>query len=388
MKLSSGIWSREIVAGLVTALALVPEVISFSVISGVSPEISLFSSVILCLTLSFAGGRPAMVTAAAGSVALVAGPMVHTHGLAYLMPAVLLCGALQLIFSCAGFAGIIRFIKQPVMNGFVNALGVLIFAAQLSSVNHHGFIIYILFALAAIITVCVPRLLPSVPAPLITVLIISLLVYFAGLTVPMVGVQGTVLKGGMIRDWNMAPVNFHTLMIIFPTALSMALVGLMETLLTATVVDAMTETSSDKTRESLALGAANLLAGSLGGVAGCAMIGQSIVNIELGKARTRLSTFAAGITLLLLSTAMNNILNRIPMVALAGIMAVVAMKTINWNSIRPATLIKRPWSETLIMILSVSITVFTGNLAAGVACGVILTYILIFRKATTIPTLR
>lgn len=373
MTLSAKMWSREIIAGLVTALALVPEVISFSVISGVSPGTGLLASVVLCLTLSVAGGRPAMVTAAAGSVALVAGPLVRVHGLPYLLPAVLLCGILQIILSCAGFTAIMRFIKSPVMDGFVNALGVLIFVAQLPSVAGRGPVIYALFVVAVIITALIPRLFPRIPAPLIAVIIISLLVNVTGCTVPMVGDQGTVFSGHFALAHLMVPLNIHTLAIIFPTALSMALVGLMETLLTATLVDAKTKTCSDKTRESVALGTANLLAGFLGGVAGCAMVGQTMVNIELGKARTRLSTLVAGIILLLLITVLNNVLTIIPMVALAGIMVVVALKTINWQSIRPAVLKTRPWSETLVMLLSVGATVLTGNLALGVISGVILT---------------
>ncbi|TKI07201.1 SulP family inorganic anion transporter [Martelella alba] len=380
--LSAGKWVNEALAGVVTALALVPEVISFSVISGVSPKVSLIASVVLCLTLSILGGRPAMVTAAAGSVALVVGPMVRSHGLAYLLPAILLCGVIQIIFGMAGFAKMMRYIPRSVMTGFVNALGLLILMAQLPHIIGHQLLLYPLFALTVLIVVFFPRLTTRLPAPLIAVVAITLLVWFGGIAIPTVGDEGMMTPG--LPDWNRlsVPLNLETLGIVFPTALSMALVGLMETLLTAKLVDAMTDSQSDKTRESWALGVGNLLAGFYGGVAGCAMIGQTMVNVELGRARTRLSTLIAGIVLLLLVTVLSDVMARIPMVVLAGIMVVVSLKTIDWHSVRPATLKKMPVSESFIMLLCVGVTVFTSNLALGVVVGSVMAMLLFARRVS------
>lgn len=380
--LSAGKWVNEVFAGGVTALALVPEVISFSVISGVSPKVSLIASVVLCLTLSLFGGRPAMVTAAAGSVALVVGPMVREHGPGYLLPAIILCGIIQIIFGLAGFARMIRYIPRSVMTGFVNALGLLILMAQLPHVLGRELSLYPLFAITVLIVVFLPRLIERVPAPLIAVLVITTLVWCTGIDIPTVGDEGPMTPG--LPDWNRlsVPVNLETLQIVFPTALSMALVGLIETLLTAKLVDALTDSPSDKSRESWALGIGNLLAGFYGGVAGCAMIGQTMVNVELGRARTRLSTIVAGIVLLLLVTVLSDFMARIPMVVLAGIMVVVSLKTIDWHSVRPTILKKMPVTESFIMLLCVCVTVFTANLALGVIVGSVMAMLLFARRVS------
>ncbi|MCI1026291.1 SulP family inorganic anion transporter [Pantoea dispersa] len=377
---SPSLFTRECLAGVITALALIPEVISFSVIAGVDPKVSLVASVVLCLTLSILGGRPAMVTAAAGSVALVIGPMVHAHGVEYILPAVILGGMIQIIFGLAGLSRMMRYIPRSVMIGFVNALGILIFFAQVPHVWGQSGLVWLLFAATLAIVLLLPKVLKSVPSPLVAIVAVTAVALLLGYRVPNVGDEGPMHAG--LPDFNtlLVPLNLQTLQIVWPTALSVAFVGLMESLLTAKLVDDMTDTPSGKRRESWALGVGNILAGFYGGIAGCAMIGQTIVNVELGKARTRVSTVAAALVLLLLVTGLSQIMAQIPMVVLAGIMMVVAVKTVNWHSLQPATLKRMPWSETLVMVLTVAVTVWTGNLALGVLVGVMLAMMLFARR--------
>ncbi|MEA5103124.1 SulP family inorganic anion transporter [Pantoea sp. S18] len=377
---SPALLTRECLAGIITALALIPEVISFSVIAGVDPKVSLVASVVLCLTLSILGGRPAMVTAAAGSVALVIGPMVHAHGVEYILPAVIMGGIIQIIFGLAGLSRMMRYIPRSVMIGFVNALGILIFFAQVPHVWGQSALVWALFAVTLAIVLLLPKVLKSVPSPLVAIVVVTAVALLLGYRVPNVGDEGPMTAGLPGFTTLLVPINLHTLQIIWPTALSIAFVGLMESLLTAKLVDDITDTPSGKRRESWALGVGNILAGFYGGIAGCAMIGQTIVNVELGKARTRVSTIAAGIVLLLLVTGLSQIMAQIPMVVLAGIMMVVAVKTVNWHSLQPATLKRMPWSETFVMVLTVAVTVWTGNLAIGVLVGVILAMMLFARR--------
>jgi multisubunit Na+/H+ antiporter MnhG subunit len=267
-------------------------VISFSVIAGVDPKVSLIASVVLCLAMSFLGGRPAMVTAAAGSVALVIGPMVHQHGVQYILPAVILAGVIQILFGALGMARLMRFIPAAVMTGFVNALGILIFFAQVPHFWNKSPLIWGLFALTLFIVQWTPRVIKSIPAPLIAVVALTLFTATSGQPLPTVGDEGSMSGGLPGLTPLLAPLTLQTLMIIWPCALSIAFVGLMESLLTARLVDDLTATPSNKNRESAGLGIANMLAGFYGGIAGCAMIGQTIVNVEMGKGRSRVSTFA------------------------------------------------------------------------------------------------
>jgi len=373
-------WLRDVLAGIVTSLALIPEVISFSFISGVEPRAALFASVVLLVVTSLFGGRPAMVTAAAGSVALVVGPLVHAHGAAYILPAVLLGGLIQIAFGVAGLARIVRFVPRSVMLGFVNALGILIFSAQLPHVLDQPLAVYALFAITLAIVIGAPRVTRAVPSPLIAIVVATGLVLALHWRVPTVGGGHPVrtdLPG--LSAWRV-PFDFGTLKIVWQTALSIAFVGLLETLLTAKLVDEMTETRSNKTRESWALGLANLGAGAFGGIAGCAMIGQTVVNVGIGGARTRVSTLAAALTLLLLMTSLSAVMARIPMVALAAVMMVVAVKTVDWHSLRPATLARMPLMETSVMLASIALTVYTGNLALGVVGGVLFATVLFARR--------
>ncbi len=373
---SPSLLMRETLAGVITALALIPEVISFSVVAGVDPKVSLFASVVLCLSLSVIGGRPAMVTAAAGSVALVIGPMVHQHGAQYILPAVLLAGLIQILFGALGMARLMRFIPQSVMTGFVNALGILIFFAQVPHFWSRSPLIVGLFVLTLLIVLWAPRYIKSIPSPLIAIVVLTLYTVTSGQLLPTVGDEGSIGGGLPGITQMLVPLNLQTLSIIWPCALSIAFVGLMESLLTAKLVDELTATPSSKRRESIGLGVANILAGFFGGIAGCAMIGQTIVNVEMGKGRSRVSTLAAGLVLLLLVTALSEVMAKIPMAVLAGIMAIVAIKTFNWQSIRPATVKGSPVAETLVMLVTVAATVSTGNLAIGVLGGIILMAIL------------
>lgn len=381
---------RETLAGVVTALALIPEVISFSVIAGVDPKVSLIASVVLCLAMSFLGGRPAMVTAAAGSVALVIGPMVHQHGVQYILPAVVLAGMIQILFGVLGMARLMRFIPTAVMTGFVNALGILIFFAQVPHFWGKSPLIWGLFVLTLLIVLWVPRFIKAIPAPLIAIVLLTVFTVTSGQLLPTVGDEGSMSGGLPGFTQLLVPLNLHTLAIIWPCALSIAFVGLMESLLTARLVDDLTMTPSNKNRESAGLGIANILAGFYGGIAGCAMIGQTIVNVEMGKGRSRVSTVAAGLVLLLLVTGLSEVMAEIPMSVLAGIMVIVAVKTFSWHSIQPATLTKLPVTETLVMLVTVAATVSTGNLAIGVVAGVmtmlILPRIVRRKRATTSET--
>lgn len=381
---------RETLAGVVTALALIPEVISFSVIAGVDPKVSLIASVVLCLAMSFLGGRPAMVTAAAGSVALVIGPMVHQHGVQYILPAVVLAGMIQILFGVLGMARLMRFIPTAVMTGFVNALGILIFFAQVPHFWGKSPLIWGLFVLTLLIVLWVPRFIKAIPAPLIAIVLLTVFTVTSGQLLPTVSDEGSMSGGLPGFTQLLVPLNLQTLAIIWPCALSIAFVGLMESLLTARLVDDLTVTPSNKNRESAGLGIANILAGFYGGIAGCAMIGQTIVNVEMGKGRSRVSTVAAGLVLLLLVTGLSEVMAEIPMSVLAGIMVIVAVKTFSWHSIQPATLTKLPVTETLVMLVTVAATVSTGNLAIGVVAGVmtmlILPRIVRRKRATTSET--
>jgi len=371
---------RESLAGVVTALALIPEVISFSFVSGVDPKVALVSSIVLCLVMSALGGRPAMVTAAAGSIALVIGPMVKLHGVGYILPTILLAGIIQIVFGLAGLARVMRFVPRSVMIGFVNALGILIFAAQVPHIFNVPWLVYPLFALTIAVVLVMPRFTTAVPAPLVAIIVVTAIVMIGHLTVPNVGGEGAMAPGLPGFTAFTVPLSLETLRIIWPTALSVAFVGLLETLLTAKLVDDLTDTRSHKGKESWSLGVANIAAGFYGGIGGCAMIAQTIVNVKIGQGRTRISTAVAAIVLLVLVTALSDLMAQIPMVALAAVMMIAALKTIDWHSITPATLKRMPIPETLVMFLTVAVTVATSNLAIGIAVGVLFAMVLFARR--------
>ena len=378
--------TTEVLAGMVTTLALIPEVISFSLISGVGPDVALISSVVLAVAMSFLGGRPAMVSAAAGSVALVLAPMVQAHGSGYVLPTVLLTGVIQIAFGAAGLARLVRYIPRSVMIGFVNALGVLIFVAQVQHVVDVPWQVYPLFVATILIVVFLPRITKAVPAPLVAIVVASGAAFLLGMHVPTVGDEGSV-SGGLpgLTPWTV-PFDLQTLGIIAPTAFAAALVGLLESLLTAKLVDELTDSRSSKGRESWGLGVANILAGFWGGVAGCAMIGQTIVNVQIGRARTRVSTVVAGLFLLLLVAVLSPVMAAIPMAALAAVMMVVALRTVDWHSVRPATLKRMPVPETVVMLVTVAVVVATNNLATGVGAGVLLALVFFARRIAHVVT--
>ncbi|MET3808372.1 SulP family sulfate permease [Nakamurella sp. UYEF19] len=380
--------SREFLAGMVTTLALIPEVISFSIVAGVDPMVSLVASIVLAITMSILGGRPGVITAAAGSVALVIAPLVHQHGVQYVLPTVILAGIVQIAFGAAGLARLMRFIPRSVMTGFVNALGILIFTAQVRHVLHLPWLGYVLFTGTFAIIFIVPKFTKIIPSPLIAIVVVTAIVMIAHLVVPDVAGEGP-LTGQLpgITPF-LVPLNLTTLQLIWPTALSVAVVGLMETLLTAKLVDEITDTPSHKGRESWALGVANLLAGFYGGIAGCAMIGQTLLNVKTGGARTRISTTVAGLFLLASATALSSIMGQIPMVALAAVMMVVAVTTVDWHSVKPSTLKRMPLPETTVMVATVAVTVLTDNLAYGVLVGVVLAMVLFARRVAHVINVR
>ncbi|WP_114853676.1 SulP family inorganic anion transporter [Brachybacterium sp. YJGR34] len=372
----------EVLGGLVVALALIPEAISFSILAGVPPQVGLFSSFVMAVTIAVVGGRPAMISAATGAVALVIAPVMAEHGIEYFLATVILAGLLQIVLALLGVAKLMRFIPRSVMTGFVNALAILIFTAQLPHLFGEDipWIVYPLVAVGLAIIVLLPRLTTVIPSPLVAIVLITGAVVAAGWSLPNVSDQGELpdsLPALLIPD---VPLTLETLQIIAPYALAMALVGLMESLMTAKLVDDITDTHSNKTRESWGQGVANVLSGFFGGMGGCAMIGQTMINVKQSGSRTRISTFLAGVFLLILVVVLGDIVGLIPMAALVAVMIMVSVGTFDWHSIRPSTLRLMPWSETMVMLVTVIATVVTHNLAIGVVLGVLAAMVLFARR--------
>lgn len=360
---------KEVFGGLAVALALIPEVLSFSILAGLDPKVGLFASVIMAMSIALTGGRPAMISAAAGSVAVVIAPLAHEYGLQYVLLTIWMAGLMQVVMALVGVAKLMRFIPRSVMVGFVNALGILMFTAQLSHLWNVPWLVYALVALGLVIMVVWPRITTVVPAPLVAILVVSVLTALCGWDVPDVADQGelpTSLPGFVIPD---VPWTMDTLLLCLPYALGVALVGLMESLLTAKLVDDLTDTHSDKTRESVGQGVGNMLAAAIGGMGVCAMIGQTMINVKESQARTRLSTFLAGVFLLILILVLGDTVGRIPMAALVAVMFMVSFHTVDWHSVR--TLRRMPLSETVVMLVTVVGTLATNNLAVGVVLGVV-----------------
>jgi SulP family sulfate permease len=368
----------EILSGLVVALALIPEAIAFSIIAGVDPRVGLFASVTMAVTIAFAGGRPAMISAATGAVALVVAPVVREHGVEHLIATVLLAGVLQIVLALLGVARLMRFLPRSVMVGFVNALAILIFVAQLPQLWDVPWLVYPLLLAGLAIMVLLPRLTTVVPAPLVAIVVLTVVTVAAHIAVPTVGDQGALLDSVPLPGLPDVPLTWETLRIIAPYALGMALVGLLESLMTATFVDEITDSRSDKRRESWGQGVANIVTGFFGGMGGCAMIGQTMINVRSGGARTRLSTFLAGVFLLVLCVLLGPVVARIPMAALVGVMIMVSVGTFDWHSLR--TLRRKPRSETAVMLVTVVVTVATHNLAYGVVVGVLTATVLFARR--------
>lgn len=363
---------REILAGLVTAFALIPEAISFAVIAGVDPKMGLYGSFILAISLAIIGGRPAMITGAAGATALVIAPLMKNYGLDYFVASIILAGVFQLILAGMGVAKLMRFIPRAVMVGFVNGLAILIFSAQLPELIHVPTAVYPLVALGIIIIILWPKLTKAVPAPLIAIIVLTGITMFWNVHVPTVKDRGELPTSLPEIFLPQVPLTFETFKIIAPYALGMALVGLMETLLTAKLVDDMTDTHSNKTRESLGQGFANVLSAFFGGMGGCAMIGQTMINVKISGGRTRLSSFACGASLLILVLSLGEIVGQIPMAALVAVMIMVCVGTFDWHSIHPNTLKKLPFTYNVVMVSTVVSVVVTNNLAVGVILGVVI----------------
>lgn len=371
---------REALAGLVVALALIPEAISFSIIAGVDPKVGLFSSFIMAVSIAFLGGRPAMITAATGAVALVIAPVMRDYGMDYFIATVLLAGVLQILLAVLGVAKLMRFIPRSVMIGFVNALAILVFGAQLPELIGVPWAVYPLVAAGILIMVLMPRITRVVPAPLVSVIIITAAAVVFAINVPTVGDKGELPDSLPELFVPNVPLTWETLSIIGPFALGMALVGLMESLMTAKLVDEITDTRSNKTRESWAQGVANLLSGFFGGMGGCAVVGQTMINVKVSGARTRISTFLAGAFLLVLILVLGDLVAIIPMAALVAVMIMVSVATFDWHSVAPATLRRLPKSETFVMLTTVAVVVATQNLAVGVVVGVFVAAIMFVRR--------
>ncbi|MDJ0380338.1 SulP family inorganic anion transporter [Streptomyces sp. G-G2] len=373
------VWRTEVLGGLVVALALIPEAISFSIIAGVDPAIGLFASFTMAVVISVVGGRRAMISAATGAVALVIAPLNREHGLGYLVAAVILAGVFQVVLGALGVAKLTRFIPRSVMVGFVNALAILIFMTQVHEMGDVPWAAYALLVAGIALLVFLPRITTAVPAPLVSITALTVITVAAAIAVPTVGDKGALPSSLPVPGLPDVPFTLDTLTTIAPYAFAMALVGLMESLMTAKLVDDITDTHSNKTRESIGQGIANIVTGFFGGMGGCAMIGQTMINVKVSGARTRLSTFLAGAFLMVLCIAFGPVVSRIPMAALVAVMVMVSFATFDWHSIAPKTLKRMPAGEIVVMVITVAAVVATHNLAVGVVLGSV-TAMVIFAK--------
>ncbi|MGV9288949.1 SulP family inorganic anion transporter [Streptomyces sp. NPDC003719] len=374
------VWRTEVLAGLVVALALIPEAISFSVIAGVDPAIGLFASFTMAVTISVVGGRRAMISAATGAVALVIAPLNREHGLGYLVAAVILAGVFQVVLGVLGVAKLMRFVPRSVMVGFVNSLAILIFMAQVPEMTGVPWPVYPLIAAGLTLMVLFPRITRVVPAPLVSIVVLTVVTVAAGIAVPTVGDKGELPSALPMPGLPDVPFTPDTLTTIAPYAFAMALVGLMESLMTAQLVDDITDTRSSKRRESVGQGVANIVTGFFGGMGGCAMIGQTMINVKVSGARTRLSTFLAGAFLMVLCIVFGPVVSDIPMAALVAVMVMVSFATFDWHSVAPRTLRRMPAGEIAVMVVTVAVVVATHNLAIGVVTGSVTAMVVFARR--------
>ncbi len=362
----------DILAGIVVAIALVPEAIAFSIIAGVDPKVGLYASFAIAVIISVTGGRPGMISAATAATALLMVTLVKEHGLQYLLAATLLAGVIQIIIGYLNLHQLMSFVSKSVMTGFLNALAILIFMAQLPQLFPVNGTVYALTATGLAIIYLFPRV-PVIgtilPSPLVNIIVLTAFVSVTGLDVRTIGDMGALPDTLPVFLWPDVPLNLDTFLIILPYSLSIAVVGLLESLLTASVIDELTDTDSDKKRECQGQGLANIGSGLIGGMAGCAMIGQSIINIKSGG-RGRLSALTAGLVLLILVVFLNDLLSQVPMAALVAVMIMVAIGTFNWTSIKE--LKTNPISASVVMLSTVVIVVWTHNLALGVLTGVVI----------------
>jgi len=371
----------DLLAGLVVALALIPEAIAFSIIAGVDPKVGLYASFCIAVVTAFFGGRPGMISAATGAMALLMVTLVRDHGLQYLLVATLLTGVIQIIAGLARIAEVMRFVSKSVMTGFVNALAILIFMAQLPEFNGAGFTMYVMVAGALAIIYLLPRVTKAVPSPLVAIIVMTILAIVFKLDVRRVGDLGDIPDSLPLFLWPQVAWTLETLRIVLPYSLGLAAVGLLESWMTAQIVDEMTDTPSDKNRESRGQGLANIVAGLFGGMAGCAMIGQSVINVKSGG-RGRLSTFVAGVFLLIMIVVLSPWVKQIPMPALVAVMIMVSIGTFSWASFK--NMRRHPKSSSIVMLATTITVIFTHNLAIGVGVGVLLSALFFARKVSQV----
>ncbi len=371
----------DVLAGIVVALALIPEAIAFSIIAGVDPMVGLYASFCIAVIIAFVGGRPGMISAATGAMALLMVPLVKEHGLNYLLAATILTGVIQVIFGVFKVAKLMKFIPRAVMIGFVNALAILIFMAQLPHFLGISNMTYVFVAITLVIVYVLPRFIKSIPAPLIAIIALTVVAIYANLDLRTVGDLGAITRSLPEFFIPNVPFTFETVAIVFPYSLALAIVGLLETLLTSSIVDDMTNTDSNKNREARGQGIANIITGFFGGMAGCAMIGQSVINVKSGG-RGRLSTLIAGLFLMFLIIVLGDLVVQIPMPVLVGIMIMVSIGTFDWSSF--SYLRKAPKSDAAVMLVTVIIVVSTHDLSKGVIAGVILSAIFFVAKISRI----
>lgn len=376
---------RDILAGMVGTFALIPEVIAFSFVAGIDPEVGLFASFMIAIVIAFAGGRPAMISGAAGSVALVAAALVHAHGLQYLLAATLMAGLFQIIFGLLKLDVLMRFVSRSVRTGFVNALAILIFSAQVPQMLGVTWHSYVMIAGGLAIIYLAPRITKAIPSPLICILILTAFSIAFPMPIHTVADLGRLPSSLPGLALPTVPFAWQTMRIVAPYALAMAAVGLLESMMTASVVDDLTETTSSKARECTGLGLANVAAGLFGGIAGCGMIGQTVGNVRYGG-RGRLSTFVAGVFLLLVMVPLRPWVAQVPVAALVAIMIMVSISTFSWGSIRD--LARHPKVSGVVMVMTVIVTVATHDLSAGVAVGVLLSGVFFAFKVTRLMDVR
>jgi SulP family sulfate permease len=360
---------NDVLAGLVVALALIPEAIAFSIIAGVDPKVGLYASFSIATIIAFAGGRPGMISAATGAMALVIASLVKDHGLQYLLAATVLTGVLQVVAGWVKLGALMRFVSRSVVTGFVNALAILIFMAQLPELINVGWQVYAMTAAGLVIIYGLPYLTKAVPSPLVTIVVLTGVSIYLGLDIRTVGDMGDLPDSLPVFLMPDVPLNWATLGIVLPYSATLMVVGLLESLMTATIVDDMTDTKSNKNRECVGQGVANIATGFIGGMAGCAMIGQSVINVKSGG-RGRLSTLVAGVVLLILVVFLGDWVKQIPMAALVAVMIMVSIGTFNWGSFK--NLRDHPKSSSVVMLATVAVTVYTHDLARGVLTGVLL----------------
>ncbi|SFJ61952.1 sulfate permease, SulP family [Halobacillus dabanensis] len=372
---------NDVLSGMVVAMALIPEAIAFSIIAGVDPMVGLYASFCIAVVIAFMGGRPGMISAATGAMALLMITLVRDHGLEYLLAATILTGILQFVLGALKIGQFMKFIPRSVMVGFVNALGILIFTSQLTHFEGAGMAMYIMVAGSLAIIYILPRFTKAVPAPLVAIVLMTIIAIMTGAGLKTVGDMGELSSTLPIFLLPDIPLTFETLQIIFPISLALAFVGLLESLLTAQIVDDMTDTVSDKNKEARGQGVANIVSGFFGGMAGCAMIGQSVINVSSGG-RGRLSTLVAGIFMMLLIIVFNDLLVQIPMGVLVGVMIMVSIGTFDWSSLTKFH--KVPISDSVVMVVTVATVVKTHDLSKGVLTGVILSAIFFVAKISKV----